>query len=211
MIRSASLPNFVLALSLTLCTVGVAAASDSSRPVPEPTFKIAAGCWADLWNIWTPVGWKDHLHRFNILWNGTILAKPDMNRRSGGLGVQLSLTPDYERWVKDFKADKLRHDDRSVRQGWPQDDAPVLWTEWFKAGRRIRSQVFAHLPGGGDVKKGDEPLFLWVRLGIHDPGTPPGDESQEFDLILQAPHVSAGMTTWDNIHFAPDRHPIRGG
>src|SRR5689334_14990851 len=64
--------------------------------IQEPNYALASGWWTDLWNIWTPVGWKDHLYRFNVLWNGTILAKPDMNRRSGGQGLQLSLTPDYE-------------------------------------------------------------------------------------------------------------------
>ena len=81
----------MLALSINLADVTAIAAADSEPSVNEPNFEIASGWWADLWNIWTPVGWKDHLHRFNVLWNGTILAKPDMNRRSHGQGLQLSL------------------------------------------------------------------------------------------------------------------------
>jgi len=107
--------RLALTLSLTLLAVAVAAADDSARPAPEPNFQIASTWWADLWAFWTPVGWKDHLHRFNVLWDGTILAKPDMNRRSGGQGLQLSLTPDYEQWVRKFEADKLRQDDHKVR------------------------------------------------------------------------------------------------
>jgi hypothetical protein len=195
----------VLTLSLTLSAVTAARAGDGPRPAPEPDFRTASGWWADLWNIWTPVGWNDHLHRFNVLWDGTVLAKPDMNRRSQGLGLQLSLTPDFEDWVRRYKTDRLRQDDRQVRQGWVRDDAPVLWSEWSRGGRRIRSEVFAHLPGGGEVRAGDEPLFLWLRLRVRDPGGPvaPGTV-QDFDLVLQAPHVRAEMTMWNNVHFAPD-------
>ena len=67
-------------------------------PAPEPDYRTASSWWNDLPNIWTPIGWKDHLCRFNILWNGTILAKPDMNRRTkhlAGQGLQLTITPRY--------------------------------------------------------------------------------------------------------------------
>ena len=69
-------------------------------PAPEPDYQTACPWWADLPNIWTPIGWKDHLCRFNILWNGTILAKPDMNRRTkhlAGQGLQLAITPQLQR------------------------------------------------------------------------------------------------------------------
>jgi hypothetical protein len=198
-----SLAGLVLALSLN---VSAAATPEGPlRPACEPNFRIASEWWADLWNIWTPIGWKDHLHRFNVLWNGTVLAKPDMNRRSGGQGLQLSLTPDYEEWVRDFRADKLRHDNHKVRQGWNKEEAPVLWSEWSKEGARIRSEVFAHLPGGGEVKTGDEPLFLWLRLRLHDSGQARGKGAQEFELILQSPHLGTDMAMWNNVKFAVDK------
>jgi hypothetical protein len=203
-LNHASLASLVLALSLNLSAA--AAREGNLQPAAEPDFKTASGWWADLWNIWTPVGWKDHLHRFNVLWNGTVLAKPDMNRRSGGQGLQLALTPDYEEWARNFKADKLRQDDHKVRQGWNNDEAPVLWSEWSKNGWLIRSEVFAHIPGGGDVQTGNEPLFLWLRLRVHDPGkAPPAEKGQNFDLILQAPHLSTEMTMWNNVHFTLDQ------
>ena len=203
--RTAS-ASLALAFSVSLSAAAASAAAPQTtpRPAPEPNFQIASEWWTDLWAFWTPVGWKDHLHRFNVLWNGTILAKPDMNRRSGGQGLQLSLTPDYEAWVQKFKADALRQDDHQVRQGWNEDEAPVLWSEWSKNGWRIRSEVFAHIHGGGDVQTGNEPLFLWLRLRVLDPGTASSvEKGQDFDLILQSPHLSAGMSMWDNVRFAP--------
>jgi hypothetical protein len=204
--------TFALAVLLSVAAVEAAALSENALRLGEPNFEVACGWWADLWNIWTPVGWKDHLHRFNVLWNGTILANPDMNRRSTGQGLQLALTPDYEQWSQDFKMDKLRMDDHSVHQGWYDDEAPVLWSEWAKNGLRIRSEVFAHVPGGGEVRTGKEPLFLWLRLVVHEVSKSPGARAlQNFDLILQSPHVRTEMTMWNNIHFAPAqaRYPRR--
>ena len=180
--------------------------------VQEPNYTAASEWWTDLWNIWTPVGWKDHLYRFNVLWNGTILAKPDMNRRSRGQGLQLSLTPDYDQWVRDFNLDKLKMDEHSVRQGWNNDQAPVLWSEWSKNGWRIRSEVFAHVRGGTDLRVGNEPLFLWLRLGVSALNQSPGTQAtQGFDLLLQSPHLSPSMTMWNNVRFAlgQARYPHR--
>ena len=42
----------------------------------EPDAALAAGWWPAQRNVWTPVGWKDHLFRFNVLYNGTVIAQP---------------------------------------------------------------------------------------------------------------------------------------
>jgi len=174
---------------------------------PEPSFALASTWWADLWNIWTPLGWKDHLNHFNVLWDGTILAKPDLNRRSHGQGVQLSLTPDFNDWKQRFAADTLRIDNHSVAQGWNDDTAPVLWSEWTNNGARFRSEVFAHVPGGGKLRRGDEPLFLWVRLRVEEPRD--AAKVQEFDIVIQSPHLTTEMTMWKNVHYHSEkaRHP----
>jgi len=63
----------------------------------EPCFETASQWWPDLPNIWTPIGWKDHLLQFNVLWNGTIVVDPDMKRRRAaawhGQGVQVAFAP----------------------------------------------------------------------------------------------------------------------
>lgn len=176
-------------------------------PVPEPDFQTATLWWSDLPNIWTPLGWKDHLCRFNVLWNGCILAQPYMNRRTAawkGQGLQLAITPHYTEWHSDWAAAHLRHDDGMVKQGWEDDDAPVLWTEWAKDGLLLRAHMFAHVPGGVEVKSGDEPLFAWVRLSIHElcPALPLEDV-HGFNLILQTPNVITTMSMRDNVRFGP--------
>ena len=62
----------------------------------EPNFASACEWWPDLPDIWTPIGWKDHLFRFNVLWDGTILACPDLNRRTEawmGQGAEFQVVP----------------------------------------------------------------------------------------------------------------------
>lgn len=108
----------------------------------EPTFETACQWWPDTTNIWTPLGWKDHLFRFNVLWNSTVLADPTggSNRRAQryrGRGMQVALAPHHSerfrdiRWMSAF----LRHDNGMVRQGWHDTAAPLLWSQFSRRRR----------------------------------------------------------------------------
>ena len=171
--------------------------------LPEPDYQAACGWWADLPNIWTPVGWREHMFRFNVLYNGTLLAQPNMNRRTSsydGQGLQLGFAPHWTNWFTEWPHSYLRHDDGQVLQGWTEDQAPVLWTEWARDGVVLRQYVFAHVPGGQETQTGTEPLFAWVRLTVHAvcPALPV-EERHGFNLVFHRPHISAGMSTRDNI------------
>lgn len=175
----------------------------------EPTFAKACEWWDDLPNIWTPVGWRDHMFNFNVFWNGMILAEPANNRRTTkwqGQGLQLTFAPHYTDYHMAWRTSYLRHDDGMVRQGWNDGPAPVLWTEWAKDGLLLRQEIFAHVPGKTELRTGVEPLYAWVRLSIHDicPALPVEDV-HGFNLIFNAPHISGGMSMRDNIHFYPER------
>lgn len=177
----------------------------------EPDYATACGWWPDLPNIWTPVGWKDHLFRFNVMWNGTILAQPHLNRRTAGWegqGVQLAIRPNVQEWKKQWSSMPPTFDDGMVTQGWQRDDAPILWTEWSHDGLLSRSSVFAHIPGGGDVRTGDDPLFAWIRLDVHYlcEGLPL-EESSGFNLLLCGTRIAASMSLRDNIRIPPDYKP----
>lgn len=176
-----------------------------STPSNLPTYDDACRWWDDLPNIWTPLAWKDHLFRFNVLWNGTVLAQPNLNRRTSkweGEGLQLTVSPHYTEWHNEWGTGYLYHDDGTVHQGWLEDDAPVLWTEWSRDGVLTRSEMFAHTPGGGETERGDEPLFLWMRLRIHDlcPALPL-EPVYGFNLVLRAPHMTTTMSMRSNIIF----------
>jgi len=166
----------------------------------EPDYAAACEWWADLPDIWTPIGWKDHLFRFNVLWNGTILAWPDLNRRTQewkGQGVQLTLFPSLSSakpggwWeLPTF----MQRDDGMVRQGWNDGPAPVLWSEWVSDGRLLREEIFGHVPNGKDVGTGIEPLFAWVRLSVQDAcAALPLEKHCGFFLKINAPHFNRTM------------------
>jgi hypothetical protein len=158
----------------------------SDRPTPtEPNLEQALTWWSDLPDKWTPVGWRNHMFRFNLLYNSTVIAEAHRNQRTAqwaGAGVQLTFLP-------------LLHDDNRVTQGWTDEVAPVLWSEWAYEGIVRRSYAFAHIPGGGDVESGAEPLFLWMRLTLHDlTDGLPIESRTGFDVKINAPyHRLRGM------------------
>ena len=42
----------------------------------EPDSRSAALWWPAQRNVWTPLGWRDHMFRFNLVYNGTLVADP---------------------------------------------------------------------------------------------------------------------------------------
>lgn len=169
-------------------------------------FKEACNWWSDLPAIWTPLGWREHMFRFNVFWNGTILAEPALTRRTAqysGQGVQLGFAPSIVSDFREHGHPYLQHDDGQMRQGWVDHDAPVLWTEWWRDGLLIRQYAFAHLAGGGDTVSGVEPLYLWLRLEVERVCEAlPVEERHGMHLLFHRGHVVCTMSMRDNIRFA---------
>ncbi len=172
----------------------------------DPDFATASQWWDDLPAIWTPLGWREHMFRFNVFWNGTVMAQPSLNRRTerwAEQGLLLGVAPN----VTDHYSEPayMLVDDRQVRQGWVDHDAPVLWSEWARDGVVLREYAFAHIPGGGDTVTGIEPLFAWLRLTVHDLYDGLDLEKRHgFHLILHRPHVNSSMTLRMNYNFWKD-------
>lgn len=123
----------------------------------EPNADIACRWFPDLHSrpgcdVWTPVGWKSHTSLFNVLQDGSITPV-------GSKFGRLFIVPSRDASFTDLMP---------VDQGWKNCHAPVLWTEWVQNGRRLRCELFAHLAGGQDAAKGNEPLFGWIRLSARD-------------------------------------------
>lgn len=146
-----------------------ASATPNSRAVtisasPEPDFLTACQWWPDLTTYWTTLGWKHHIHHFSVLFNGGIVALPDLTRRHSqwkDQGVHLRFQPPS--MASGFLG---QFDDRLTDQGWTDDAAPVLWSRRAMYGIEIEQRAFAHIPGGCDTVRGDEPLFAWVRFRV---------------------------------------------
>ncbi|MFB3902444.1 MAG: hypothetical protein ACE15E_03260 [Acidobacteriota bacterium] len=152
---------FVL-LAIQVCALCLAGVGQ------EPNLQTATSWWRDMENIWTAVGWKDHIYRFNVWFDGTISAvmSRHKDRSQGFPPVQVFVVPAVE--VKDKWFLAAGPDDNLVIQSWGPSTAPVLRSDWARDGFIFREEVFAHVPGGADIKTGEEPLFAWVRLSIAD-------------------------------------------
>ena len=64
-------------------------------PSPNRMLEIASGWWPEIENTWVPIGWKDHPLRFNVLYNGTLIAQP-VRYPARGQGVQLTFLPSHD-------------------------------------------------------------------------------------------------------------------
>lgn len=132
--------------------VNSALSTDTQRQITgvEPTLEEAVNYWPDMENIYTPVGWPDHMHRFNVLWNGAILAKPNLNRRTTqyeGLGAFIRLLPRSEKEAKYNYVPGTFQDINYTDQLWQENTpAPVLLSRSYKDGVILQSAVFAHPP-----------------------------------------------------------------
>ena len=80
----------------------LAEADEADPSSAEPSFAVADLWWPEQRNVWTPIGWKDHYFRFNVLYNGTIICEPCPHfapvrphaLRWEGKSLQLNFTPD---------------------------------------------------------------------------------------------------------------------
>jgi hypothetical protein len=161
----------------------------------EPNLALAKSWWPDQRNVWTPIGWKDHYFRFNVLYNGTLIFEPcsDMTSRVHakewkGQDVQLTFTPWPDLNIPPLPKEQTplwKLDGGHGLQGWRTDcQTPVLWTDFpLQEGMVIRKEVFGHLQGGKEVSTGLEPLYAWIRLSVThvDPLRAPA----KFPMIVQ--------------------------
>jgi len=200
----------LLSAIVVLCAAcaahGGVAKVDASRA--EPDVNTAMQWWTEMPDKVTAIGWKDHLCRFLVLFNGAIYAKPYTNSRTSqydGLGVQLGFLPSRTGAYREVSGTLYpERDDGSVIQGMEKCAAPVVWSEWARDGLLLRQEVFAHIPGGGDIVTGEEPLFAWVRLSVsYVCEGLPIDPRNGFVIKINAPHIWHSMEIRNNINYQP--------
>ncbi len=187
-----------------------------TEPLAEPDAELAASWWPPHRNVWTPVGWKDHLFRFDVLYNGTVIAQPhpagrEITANWAGQGVQLTISPSEDGKIPERQGRQPYQlsstPDRGLgNQGWTANPTPVLWTEWnLNAGLVLRKEIFAHIPGAGDVKSGVEPLYAWIRLSVRHVDELRAPENFSFIIHLGAIHIRKSMRQEDNLKVFPGR------
>ncbi|MFI5731374.1 hypothetical protein ACIA49_14725 [Kribbella sp. NPDC051587] len=137
--------------------------------------------WAPQRQVWTPVGWKSHLFRFDMFYNGTMVCQPAVAVPVGPVKPWLDAYKGKDFQVTPVMPDRgpippmptgsyyLYKGDFGVGiQGWRADkNTPVLWTEHRRQeGVVLRQSVFAHLRGAPDVQTALEPIYSWTRFSV---------------------------------------------
>ena len=152
-----------------LVLLSLATSAQEEKPLMEPTMEVAKQWWPEMPKKWTIVGWPEHLIRFNVLYDGSIINQFNLGKRYAMTdpSAQFTFIPSASIEQVTGSVQTSSQDWGDVVQGWDDSNTPVLWSEWPWHGYLLREQVFAHVPGGQELKKGDEPLFAWVRLTIH--------------------------------------------
>lgn len=213
------LAGWLIVVGSGFCELAQAAQAGQLPPgAPEPDFQMACAWWPELENVWTPLGWKDHCVRFNVLYNGTIvIARPTqarnfMRRMKSvvGSGIQLDfrISPEGQVPPPETETYRLADKDGGVgRQGWADHAAPLLWTEIRQGDWLGRQEIFAHLAGGGDVQTAVEPLFAWIRLRLLRSGelAPSAHAGAAWSVMISNPHLETSMHSTKNLVVHPEK------
>jgi len=193
---------------------GAAAGEDRRGDGPEPNAEIACKWWPEFENVWTPIGWKDHFLRFNVLYNGTVVAEP-RKKPYVGQGVQVTFIPTADGSIpeEELLNEIYRFQDRYGgvgNQGWWDFAAPVLWTEWRKDGLILRNEIFGHIAGGGPVRTGIEPLYAWMRLTIKQQADAGEKDRYGWLVKINKPYMQRSMWRQRNLIAKPEKSAYPG-
>jgi hypothetical protein len=214
-----------LCILIVGCSVGFVGprlwAVENAR-VNEPNIEEALSWWPAPRNVWTPLGWKSHLFRFQVAYNGTLLCtpagwldKPHVHKYIGK-NFQLGFYPSVDGTLPPMPEEntKVYKMDGGIGvQHWREHLAtPVLCSDWpMQDGVVMRSEVFTHIKGGGEAVTGTEPLYAWVRLSVAyvDPIRAP--EKYFFGVRLSKDYYDVTGTLDDSVFLlaVPSKAPLQ--
>jgi len=218
MTRKCILSAAIIAFVLTLFF-----APNNLRAADEPTYAEAKTWWDPMENVWTPVGWKDHMFRYNVLYNGCIVASPHVILMWTKPATQkyidkgIMLVPKLairDVWDAEPEGDFIyaKVDGGVGKQGWNENhQAPVLWTELKKQDFVVKQEVFAHVTGGKETQTGIEPIFAWVKYVVEN--VPDGIADGEIKLRIRLTHefeLRTNMIVPENFLMKADRRFYHG-
>lgn len=176
----------------------------------EPDIETALTWWPQPRNVWTPLGWKSHLFRFQVVYDGTLLVTPagwlekPHTKKYHGQNFQLNFVPSLDGALPAMPHEptKLYKMNGGIgMQRWREgQQAPVLQSDWpMQDGVVMRSEIFTHMKGGGDVVTGIEPLFAWVRLSVSHVDPIRAPEKYFFSVQLSKDYLDESGTIEDSL------------
>jgi len=146
----------------------------SCATVEEPTMEEALGWWPEQTGIWTPIGWRSHLFRFDVYYNGMIIAHPHASifinkphtKKYSTQGI--AYVPLASSQVPENGQTPVSQDSVGFgNQGMTDNATPVIWNQWnTDTNATIRQYVFSHMETGKEVESGVEPIYAWIRYKV---------------------------------------------
>ena len=190
----------ILALLTSVPTVQ----AQGLHPLGEPNVELAKLWWPEQRSVWTPISWKDHYFKFNVLYNGILICQPAPELRHGaapwrGHDFMLTFRASADGLPSPFPEMPLatwKIDSGEGIQGWTVGhETPVLWTEYrSQAGIVLKSEMFAHITSSEDVVTALEPHYAWIRLSVAHVDRNLRPES--FLMSVQLTRYHIGMTDY---------------
>jgi hypothetical protein len=186
----------------------------------EPNATIASAWWPELTNVWTPIGWQDHLFRFNVVYDGTLVGVPhpaeDLKLTAPweGRGIQLTFLPTLNGALPPARSSDPYPLTRSMQrrygdQGLLDRPTPVLWTRWRQTDMNEHLIILEHgmdrIGSIVDVDSGQPQTGLVLRQEIfsHIPGADDVETGTEplFAWIRLSVEETLGQTAPERCGF----------
>ena len=181
------------------------ASEEQAAELSEPNAEISSRWWPEFENVWTPVGWKDHFLRANVVYNGMVVIEPK-KKPYKGKGIQLEFVPSNDGVIPKPLNEYYplaRKYGPTGNQGWNKGPAPVLWTQWNQDGLTLRKEIFGHVAGAGNVGKDVEPLYFWIRLSIRELNDNQLTGKYYWLIKINKPHLGRTMRRTHNLVVSP--------
>ncbi len=136
----------------------------------ELNMKTALGWYPKMKNQFAPLGWKDNLFEFLVMWNGDIVAPTKVPLKKGLESYHHADAQFNFFWkvgdIFECGGDKL-HDNAPVWQEYLDGWKPAIITNKFVQGLEITEMAFVHSHKTGEPANGDENMFLWLNFSIN--------------------------------------------
>ncbi len=173
------LPGYLLAHGSGTHLAHGAAEGCTDATTGEPNAAMAKRWWPEQRNVWTPIGWKNHYFRFNVLYNGDVITDPNGSwlspRRNAipfvGKDFLVSVRPSKDGVPRPLPKERVsvfKVDGGVGLQGWNErHQTPILYTDYpLQEGLVIRKEIFAHVRGGQEPTSSIDPLYAWIRISV---------------------------------------------
>ena len=197
-----------------ICKNDICNAGNAGSAGRECDMEAALSWYPRMKNQYTALGWKDCYFEFISLWNGDISIPVDApGRNTPEMKKYLHTQAQFSFWW-DERIAESEIDNGPVTQELYDGWKPAIITRRFVKGLEVTETAFVHAPGGKDLARGDDPIYLWLDFKIEKAieALVPEDEATMYVLTTKRRlrnMVTAGFNTLNILSSAHYAHDLR--